>query len=49
MKELKNRKLINNGIEYGGCVPAPTSTRTQKLQPCVSGFRVKNRRDYWDT
>jgi hypothetical protein len=35
-------------IEQEGHVPAPASSRPQQLQPCGSGFRVKNRRDYWD-
>jgi hypothetical protein len=34
--------------EQGGHVPAPASSRTWQLWNCVSGFRVQNRRDYWD-
>ena len=42
------QKAGDNVIEQGGHVPAPASSRTWQLQPCGSGFRVKNRRDYWD-
>ena len=45
IKELENRQVV---IEQGGYVPAPASSRTQQLQPCGLGFRVKNKRDYWD-
>jgi hypothetical protein len=41
-------EMSDNVIEQGSHVPAPASSRTQQLQPCGSGVRVKNRRDYWD-
>ena len=32
-----------------GNIPAPASSRTWQLQPCGSGFRVKDRRkEIWD-
>ena len=33
-----------NVIEQGGHVLAPVSSRTQRLWPCDSGFRIKSRR-----
>jgi hypothetical protein len=49
VRDLENRKLV---IEWGGGgaedVPAPASSRKGQLQPCGSGFRVKNRVGYWD-
>jgi hypothetical protein len=40
------QKAHDNVREQGGHVPTPVSSRTQQLWPCVSGFRVQNRRDY---
>ena len=42
-------KTGDNTIEQGSHVTALTSSRTQQLCPHGSGFRVLNRRDYWDT
>jgi hypothetical protein len=35
-------------IVKGVHVPAPVSSRTWQVQSYGSGFRVKNRRDYWE-
>jgi hypothetical protein len=45
---LDSTKAGNKVIEQGGPVPAPASSRTQQLWLCGCGFRVQNRRDYWD-
>jgi hypothetical protein len=45
---VEKQKAGNNVIEQGSHVPGPASSRTWQLWPCGSGFRVKNRRDYWD-
>jgi hypothetical protein len=42
------QKAGDDVIEQGDHVPVPASSRTLQLWPCGSGFRVKNRRDYWD-
>ena len=42
------QKAGDNVIVQGGHVPAPASSRTLQFQPCGSGFRVNNRRDYLD-
>jgi hypothetical protein len=46
VKELGNRN--DNGIEQGDHVLAPASSITQQLCPNGSGFRVQNRKNYWD-
>ena len=47
VRELENRKLVTEQGS-GANVPTPASSRTLQLWPCDSGFRVNNRRDYWD-
>ena len=42
------QKASDNVIVQGGHVLVPASSRTQQLQPCGSGSRVKNGRNYWD-
>ena len=42
------QKAGDNVLEQGGHVLSPGSSRTQQLHPCGSGFRVQNRRDFWD-
>jgi hypothetical protein len=42
------QKACDIVIEQGTHVPAPASSRTQQLWKCGSGFRVQNRRNYWD-
>jgi hypothetical protein len=44
---VEKQKVGDNVIRQGAHVPAPASSRTQQLRACGSGFRVKNRRDYW--
>jgi hypothetical protein len=44
VRELENRKLV---IEQEDHILSSASSRIWQLWPCGSGFRVKNRRDYW--
>jgi hypothetical protein len=41
-------KTGDNVIDQGGHVPAPANSRSEQLWSCGSGFRIQNRRDYWD-
>jgi hypothetical protein len=42
------QKAVDTVIEQGGHVPAQANCKTWQLWPCDSGFRVRNKRDYWD-
>ena len=42
------QKTSDYVIVQGGHVLVPASSRTRQLQPCGSGSRVKNGRNYWD-
>jgi hypothetical protein len=48
VKDLEN-KASDNVTVQGGHVLVPASSRTRRqLQPCGSGSRVKNGKNYWD-
>ena len=47
VKDLEN-KASDNVTVQGGHVLVPVSSRTRQLQPCGSGSRVKNGRNYRD-
>jgi hypothetical protein len=42
------QKASDNIIVQTGHVIIPARSRTWQLQPCGSGSRVKNGRDFWD-
>ena len=42
------QKASDNVIAQVGHVVVPASSRTLQLQPCGSGSRVKNGKNYWD-
>lgn len=48
-EEGGKEKAGDDVIEQRGHVSAQASSRIQQFQSCGSGFRVKNRMDYWDS